>query len=96
MSLKPSMEDLNNFYFNSFTLCLVQFTLAKQICVHFQCGMRAGFVVFHTLLPTMSGIKNGRQHCYLNALLQCMSVNNTLIAALTIHSRHHVEDIGKF
>ena len=96
MSLKPSMEDLNNFYFNSFTLRLVQFTLAKQICVHFQCGMRAGFVVFHTLSPTMSGIENSGQHCYLNALLQCMSVNNTLIAALTVNSRNHVEDIGKF
>ena len=69
MSLKPSMEDLNNYYLNSFKLCLVQFMLAKQISVHFQCGMRAGFVVFHTLLPTMSGIENSGQHCYLNALL---------------------------
>ena len=90
------MEDLNNFYFNSFPLRLVQFTLAKQICVHFQCEMRAGFVVFLTSSPTMSGIENGGQHSYLNALLQCMSVNNTLITALTIHSRNHVEDIGKF
>ena len=90
------MEDLNNFYFNSFALHLVQFTLAKQICIYFQCEMRVGLVVFLTSSPTMSGIENSRQHCYLNALLQCMSVNNTLIAALTIHSRNHVEDIGKF
>ena len=90
------MEDLNNYYFNSFKLRLVQFTLAKQICMHFQCGMRVGFMVFHTLSPTMSGIENSGQHYYLNALLQCMSVNNTLIAALTVHSRNHAEDIGKF
>ena len=40
----------------------------------------------------MSGIQNidGGQHCYLNALLQCFSLNDVLFAALEKHNVTHI------
>ena len=53
-------------------------------------------MVLLTLSFTMSGIMNLGQNCFLNALMQCMSVNQTLINALQIHSRTHEQQGGKF
>ena len=44
----------------------------------------------------MSGIENGGQHCFVNMLMQCLSVNQTLVNALHVHSRNHVDEIGMY
>ena len=45
----------------------------------------------------MTGIENtqGSQHCYFNALLQCLSVNQTLFEELERHNVNHIIDQGK-
>ena len=53
-------------------------------------------MVFLISSPNMLGIEKGGQHCYLNALLQCMSVNNRLVNALTVHPRNHVAELCKY
>ena len=58
--------------------------------------MQGGFVVLLTLSATMSGIVNLAQNCFLSSLVQAMSVNESLFLALSIHSRSHVDVIGKY
>ena len=43
-------------------------------------------------LVNMSGIQNieGGQHCYVNALLQCFSLNDVLFTALEKHNIGHI------
>ena len=45
----------------------------------------------------MSGIENtdGSQHCYYNALLQCLSINETLFSELEHHNLNHIVNKGK-
>ena len=58
-------------------------------------------VVFPVLLPMqaiMSGIENkeGGRHCYLNLLLQCMSINDILFEDLQRHNMNHIIPDGKY
>ena len=74
----------------------------KEICAIFLClFICANFHGFPSLLLVcqlhrkMSGIENmdGAQHCYFNALLQCMSVNQTLYQDLEWHNVNHIGKI---
>ena len=54
------------------------------------------FVVLLTLSTTMSGIVNLGQNCFVNALMQCFSVNQSMVNALEVHSRHHDTVTSKY
>ena len=54
-------------------------------------------MVFLFISPNMSGIENtdGGQHCYYNALLQCLSINETLFSESERHNLNHIVNEGK-
>ena len=54
------------------------------------------FVVLLALSTTMSGMVNLGQNCFVNALMQCFSVNQSMVNALEVHSRHHDTATGKY
>ena len=57
------------------------------------------FIFTHASRDTvMSGIENkeGGRHCYLNALLQCMSINDILYQDLQTHNVNHIMLEGKY
>ena len=70
-----------------FCTCFFLHRLLHALLVH-------GFLV---LLAKMSGIENtdGSQHCYYNALLQCLSINETLFSELEHHNLNHIVNEGK-
>ena len=77
-------------------------THLKEICTIFLClFIRTIFRGFPSLSLVsrlhrkMSGIENtdGAQHCYFNALLQRLSVNQTLYQDLERHNLNHISKI---
>ena len=55
------------------------------------------FVVLLAFSPTTmaAGIENKGQHCYMNALIQCLSNNQILINSLEEHNLRHVDTMGR-
>ena len=68
----------------------MHFFLRRLLRALFLCG-------FLLLLPNMMGIENndGAQHCYYNALLQYLSINEMLLSELEHHNVNHIMNEGK-
>ena len=89
-----------NIFFLALTIllceCCTVYVLFFHLLIH--CQVLVVFPVLSLMLAIMSGIKNkdGGRHCYLNSLLQCMSINDILYGDIQRHNVNHITPIGKY